>query len=304
VSTARASLFVLGVSGVSGASGRGGAGDLEMKRTRLHAILGGGGRTLVAYSGGVDSALLLVEANAILGEDAVGVIARSPSLPEAELEAALRTASEAGARVRVVETHELDRDAYRANSGDRCYHCKAELFERLTEIAGREGFDTLAYGAVTDDLGDARPGMTAASDFRVRAPLLEAGLSKLEVRLMARSRGLRVWDKPQSACLASRIPVGSEVTEAKLKQVELAESWVREQFGVRVLRVRHRGETARIEVGIGEQGAVSGAAALARLRSGLQLLGFSSVEVDPKGYGRPDPLPVGRSEEESHGDRG
>src|SRR5687767_6184586 len=189
-----------------------GAGPLRAKRERLHSILGGMGRTLVAYSGGVDSSVLLVEAHEALGGRSVGVIARSPSLPAAELDAALRTASRAGAPVRVVETKELEREAYRANRGDRCYHCKAELFERLTDLAEDEGFDSLAYGAVTDDLGDTRPGMAAATAFRVRAPLVEAGLSKVEVRLLARERGLAVWDKPQSACLASRIPRSEEHT--------------------------------------------------------------------------------------------
>ncbi|MGE5178952.1 MAG: ATP-dependent sacrificial sulfur transferase LarE [Bacteroidota bacterium] len=270
-----------------------GPGDaLEVKRAALAGLFAGMGRTLVAYSGGVDSTLLLVEARAALGEDAVGVIARSPSLPASELDLALRTAAEAGAAVRVVETRELDRPLYRANEGDRCYHCKAELFERLGAMAEREGFASLAYGAVTDDLGDVRPGMEAARAFRVRAPLLEAGLSKLDVRLLARKRGLRVWDKPQAACLASRIPVGSEVTAEKLRQVEGAEEWIRAVFGVRVLRVRHVGDTARIEVDPLEVPLLNTAQALRKLELGLQVHGFSRVEVDPRGYRRADPIPV------------
>lgn len=271
--------------------GRDRSGGLQAKREALQAVLAGLGRTLVAYSGGVDSALLLAEARAVLGDRAVGVIARSPSLPRAELDLAMRTAAEAGAEVRVVETHELDRPAYRANAGDRCYHCKAELFERLAAMAREERFDSLAYGAVTDDLGDVRPGMAAATEFRVRAPLLEAGLSKIDVRLLARRRGLAVWDKPQSACLASRIPTGSEVTEEKLRQVEAAEAWVRETFGVRVLRVRHVGDIARIEVGPEDVPLLKNTPALQKLERGLQAIGFKEVELDPRGYRRSDPIP-------------
>lgn len=278
---APAALFVSGGDG----------GGVEARREALHAILRELGRTLVAYSGGVDSALLLAEASAALGERAVGVIAKSPSLPRAELEHALRVAELAGLRVRVVETRELDRPEYRANAGDRCYHCKAELFERLAELARAEGFESLAYGAVTDDLGDVRPGMAAATEFRVRAPLLEAGLSKIEVRILARRLGLSVWDKPQAACLASRIPSGSEVTEAKLRQVEEAEAWVREAFGVRVLRVRHVGDTARVEVGPDEVPLLKNTRALRKLESGLKVLGFMRVELDPRGYRRADPIP-------------
>lgn len=272
-------------------SGRLSGADLETKRGALHAILAGMGRTLVAYSGGVDSALLLAEARAALGERAVGVIARSPSLAAAELEGALRTAAGAGVEVRVVETRELERPGYRANAGDRCYHCKAELFERLAAMAREERFDSLAYGAVTDDLGDVRPGMSAAAEFRVRAPLIEAGLSKIEVRLLARARGLSIWDKPQSACLASRIPTGAEVTEAKLRQVEGAEAWVRETFGLRVLRVRHVGDTARVEVSPEEVPLLKKTRALRRLELGLQTFGFRKVELDPRGYRRADPIP-------------
>jgi pyridinium-3,5-biscarboxylic acid mononucleotide sulfurtransferase len=277
------------------------AHDLERKRTKLHEILATMGRTLVAYSGGVDSAVLLVEAHDVLGDDAVGVIAKSASLPQDELTLALETAARAGAPARVVATNELARAAYRANSGDRCYHCKAELFERLAEVAREEGFETLAYGAVTDDLGDTRPGMAAAAEFRVRAPLIEAGLSKLEVRSLARRRSLLVWDKPQSACLSSRIPIGSEVTEAKLRQVEGAERWIRASFPVRVLRVRHAGETARVEVAPGEVPLLGEPVAMARLIEGLRAFGFSQVEVDPRGYRRADPIP--QPEEEDDGDR-
>ena len=269
------------------------AGDpaLEEKRVALEALLRSLGRTLVAYSGGVDSAFLLHEASRVLGERACGVIADSPSLPRAELEDALALASEAGAAVRVVSTAELSRAAYRANGLDRCYHCKTELFETLTAIAREEGWDTIAYGAVTDDLGDVRPGMDAARERGIRAPLLEAGLGKLEVRALARSLGLRVWDKPQAACLASRIPHGTEVTAERLSKVEAAEAWLRRTFGLRVLRVRLAGEGARIEVAPPDIGRLGAPGDYSRIQLKLGELGFQSVVIDPKGYRRADPAP-------------
>ena len=269
-------------------------GAIAAKRARLSEILGGMGRTLVAYSGGVDSAYLLAEAHRSLGARALGVVARSPSLPASELEEALAVAASRDIPVRVVETREMEREAYRRNGADRCYHCKTELFEHLAAIAIAEGWGTVAYGAVTDDLGDDRPGMTAAREFEVRAPLLEAGLSKLEVRALARQLGLRVWDKPQAACLASRIPHGSEVTVEKLRQVEEAEGWLRRRFGVRVVRVRHLGQAARVETGKDEIAGLQ--AALDEVRSGMARWGFLSVEIDPEGYRRPDPLPIANKE--------
>jgi uncharacterized protein len=264
--------------------------DLAAKRERLAALLGGLGPALVAYSGGVDSAFLLAEAHRVLGRGALGVIAKSPSLPTAELEEALAVAAERDIPVRVVETDEMGRDDYRRNGSDRCYHCKTELFEHLASIATLESWRTIAYGAVTDDLGDDRPGMNAAQEFEIRAPLLEAGLSKLEVRLLARDAGLRVWNKPQAACLASRIPHGSEVTLEKLRQVEGAEAWLRRRFALRVLRVRHHGRSARIETEPDDIPRLF--AAHDEVRSGLAAWGFLDVEIDPAGYRRADPLPT------------
>ena len=265
--------------------------ELRTKRDGLRAILETLGRTVVAYSGGVDSAFLLVEARRVLGERAEGAIADSPSLPRAELHQALRLAKERGIPVRVIETREMERAAYVANGPDRCYHCKAELFGCLEAMAEAEGWSTIAYGAVTDDLGDVRPGMRAADRYQVRAPLLEAGLGKLEVRVLARGLGLPVWDKPQSACLASRIPHGSAVTREKLLQVERGEEWLRGAFGLRVVRLRHEGSRARIEVGLGEIARISTDAAISRIRQQLGALGFQDVWVDPAGYRRADPSP-------------
>jgi len=273
---------------------------LAAKRERLGTILAGMGRTLVAYSGGVDSALLLAEARRVLGESAAGVIADSASLPRAELEAALALANSRGIPVRVIATREMERAAYRANGPDRCYHCKAELFERLTEIALKEGWCSLAYGAVTDDLGEERPGMSAATEYRIRAPLVEAELGKLEIRVLARLAGLPVWEKPQSACLASRVPHGIAVTAEKLRQVELAEARIRASFALRVLRVRHEGTVARIEVSMGDIPRLSSSEIKSAILLQISDLGFASVEIDPRGYRRPDPLPSAPSEELAH----
>ncbi len=280
-----------GVTLLAGTGSEGGAGPLQGKRELLASILAGLGRTLVAYSGGVDSTLLLWEARRALGEGACGVIADSPSLPRAELVSALDLAARSGIPVRVVRTREVERPAYRANGPDRCYHCKSELFDTLTELAANEGWETLAYGAVTDDLGDIRPGMAAARERLVRAPLLEAGLAKVEVRALARGLGLPVWDKPQAACLASRIRQGMEVTPERLAQVERAEALLREALAVRVLRVRHEGARARIEVAGEDVERVSRPGEVGRISLILCKLGFSEVVVDPRGYRRADPLP-------------
>ncbi len=270
---------------------------LAEKRARLEEILRGLGRVLVAYSGGVDSSTLLAEAHRLLGHGVCGVIAKSPSLAEAELQGALSLAAEHGIPVRVIQTQEMRRSAYRANGPDRCYHCKVELFEQLERLAGSEAWDALAYGAVTDDLGDVRPGMAAAERLRIRAPLLEAGFSKIEARLLARRLGLKVWDKPQSACLASRIPHGSVVTEGKLRQVELGEAALRERFGLRVLRLRHEGRRARIEADPAELGRLQEPAIKEAILAILGRLGFSEIEIDPRGYRRADPVP-GKDQED------
>jgi len=281
-------------SGPLAVHGPGVDAGLAAKRLELERILASLGRTLVAYSGGVDSSVLLVEAARVLGDGAQGVIAKSPSLPSRELEDALDVAARQGIDVRVIETHEMDREAYRRNAPDRCFHCKTELFERLEELATREGWNTLAYGALVDDLGDTRPGMRAADEHRVRAPLLEAGIGKLEVRILARALGIRVWDKAASACLASRVPHGSEVTPEKLRQVEQGEEWLRSAFGLAMVRLRHEGLRARIEVRVGDIPRLT--AGIDRIRFNLRDLGFEEVQIDPRGYRRPDPLP--RSEEE------
>jgi uncharacterized protein len=183
----------------------------------------------------------------------------------------------------VIDTDELADPAYRANRGDRCYHCRTELFERLRDVGRREGFGAIAYGAIADDLGDDRPGMRAAEEFAVLAPLLEAGFTKADVRSFASERGLVVSDKPASACLSSRIPVGSEVTPEKLAQVERAESALR-RIGFVQFRVRHHGPVARVEFDADGLARVADPAVRDLVVAVVRDAGFRTVTVDPAGY--------------------
>ncbi|MCE9595276.1 MAG: ATP-dependent sacrificial sulfur transferase LarE [Planctomycetes bacterium] len=219
-------------------------------RERVDALRGrlrGLERVAVAFSGGVDSCVLLHAAHAELGSRAVGVIADSPSLPRRELELARNVAAAIGARLEVVATDELGDENYRANRGDRCYFCKSALFEAMTPWVAERGFRALLFGEIADDLFVERPGRRAAHEFGVLAPLAEAGFTKDDVRRYAREHGLAVAEKPSSACLASRIPVGTVVTRERLGAVEDAEARLAAlEVGVR--RVRHLGSRARVEV--------------------------------------------------------
>ncbi len=233
-----------------------GDGDYPRRRAALELRLlelGRAGGLAVAFSGGVDSSVLLHAAHAALGAGAVGVIADSPSLPRRELREAVDLARSLGARLEVVRTREGEDPRYQANAGDRCYFCKAALFDAMQAVAQREGLAHLAFGEITDDARDLRPGAVAARERGVVAPLVEAGFSKQDVRRYAREAGLPVAQKPASACLASRIPVGRRVTRAELAQVEAAEEGLR-GLGLSELRVRHHGTQARVEVGAQELG--------------------------------------------------
>ena len=257
---------------------------LSAKKNAVIRRLEGWGGVVVALSGGVDSALLLALAVAALGRERVlAATGESPSLAGGELDAARAIAESLGARHEVLRTRELQRAGYRANLGDRCFHCRTELFERLGRLALERGLPRVAYGAIADDLADDRPGMRAAERFGVLAPLLEAGLTKPEVRALAAATGLSVRDKPASACLASRIPVGIPVTVDRLASVDRAEAALR-RLGFRQLRVRHHGEFARLELDPAGLRRISDPGLRSAAVAAVRAAGFRSVTIDPDGY--------------------
>ena len=239
-------------------------------------------RVVVAYSGGVDSSVLLAVAHEQLGERALGVIGVSDSYATRELELALEQAARIGARVETVRTGELADPAFAANPRDRCYHCKRELFARLNQVAVREGASVVMDGTIADDLADWRPGRRAAAEHAVRSPLAELGFTKTDVRAAAELLGLASAGKPASPCLASRIPHGTTITRENLSQVERAEALLRD-LGFADLRVRHHGETARIEVPLGDLPRLVQPGVREELVRGIQGLGFRWVAVDLAG---------------------
>lgn len=259
--------------------------ELAAKQERLRAGLRALQRVVVAYSGGTDSAFLLWAAVDVLGAGQVlGVTARSASLPEAEAAEAARVAARIGAPHRFLETREFEDERYLANSTQRCFFCKTSLFEPLTALARAEGFAHVAYGALADDAFDLRPGHRAAQEYGVRSPLSDAGLTKPEVRRLSREAGLPTWDKPQAACLSSRVPFGERVTPEKLRMVEQAEAWFHAQ-GFRQVRVRHVGERARVEVEPSDLPRLLGDASLQQEAARvLRAAGFLEMDIDPAGY--------------------
>jgi uncharacterized protein len=252
---------------------------------RLHDSLRGYRRVIVAYSGGVDSALVARAAHDVLGSQALAVTACSPSLAETDRRAGALLARRIGIAYREIQTHEIDNPLYRANAGTRCYYCKSELYDRLEAIRADEGFEVVLDGTNADDLGDVRPGLQAARERRVASPLLEAGLDKQAVRSLSHRLGLPTWDKPENACLASRLPIGTEVSISRLLRVERAEVGLRE-LGFRQLRVRDHGAVGRVEIAVEELDQALAESMRPRIEAAVLAAGFERVEVDPRGYRR------------------
>lgn len=257
--------------------------ELKEKYDNLKTILAETGGLVVAYSGGVDSTLLLKAATEALGDRALAVTATSETYPPQEFAEAKKLATEIGARQRVIHTSELEVEQFRDNPPERCYYCKRELFGKLLEIAREEGLAAVADGSNVDDLGDYRPGMKAAEELGVICPLRDAGLTKDEIREISKELGLPTWDKPSFACLASRFPYGDEITMEKLTQVAAAEQVLR-GLGLGQLRVRHHGQTARIEVDAEGFEAVIRSDNRARIVEELHKIGYLYVALDLDGY--------------------
>jgi uncharacterized protein len=254
---------------------------MQDKLIRLRAMLEELGSVAVAYSGGTDSTYVLAVARDTLGERALALTADSPSVPRAELAAARAIAADLGVPHVVLPTAELDDPAYRANTPDRCYFCKSNYLDKLLAYAQAHGFAALVDGANADDLGDYRPGQKAARERGVRSPLQEVGLTKAEIRALARARGLPNWDKPAAACLASRIPYGTPVTAGALAQIEVIEERLH-RLGFRQVRVRHHGSVARLEL---ETADLARAVELREtIVAAVQEAGFTYVTLDLAGF--------------------
>jgi uncharacterized protein len=253
------------------------------KQERLFASLRPLDGLLIAFSGGADSAYLAWVAHQTLGDRAVGVTAISPSFSAHDREVAAEFAAAIGLRHEWMKTHEFENPLYVANNPDRCYHCKDELFDRMESLARKRHFSTIAYGVNADDTGDFRPGHRAAAEHRVLAPLLDAALTKAEIRSLARHAGLSIWDRPASACLSSRLPYGTLVTPQLLSLIERAEADIR-AMGFRQFRVRAHGDLARVEIVADEMPGALAPGVLAEISVRLRRAGFAYVTLDMEGY--------------------
>jgi pyridinium-3,5-biscarboxylic acid mononucleotide sulfurtransferase len=257
--------------------------ELTRKREAFENELLSLGRVLVAYSGGIDSAFLAWAAHRALGRAMLAVIADSASLARYQLNDAVEFAHEQNIPLEIIRTQELDRPEYVRNDSSRCFHCKDELFSVMSEFAAAHSFQAIAYGINVDDKGDFRPGQVAAVQHNVASPLLNAGLGKEEIRTLAREAGLRIWDKPASACLSSRIEYGREVTPEALAMVEQGEDALR-QLGFRQFRVRHHGDIARIEIARDEMARALTAEMAADFSRIFKKIGFKFVTLDLEGF--------------------
>ncbi|MCP9446704.1 MAG: ATP-dependent sacrificial sulfur transferase LarE [Nitrospira sp.] len=257
--------------------------DLQRKLVRLRTVLSDMGSVLVAYSGGIDSAFLLKVAHEQLGDKAVGVTAVSPTFPAIELEQARRVAEEIGARHTIVQTDQLKIPAFVRNDETRCFHCKSDLYRLLGTLRQAGSGAQIIDGTNLDDLSDDRPGIAAAHEWGVRSPLLDVGLSKADIRILAQELGLSNWNKPAAACLSSRIPRGTPITVETLGRIEQAEALLHTE-GFRHVRVRNHDNIARIEVAPEEMASFLDHERRQRINSALKRLGFGFVTLDLEGY--------------------
>ncbi len=258
--------------------------ELAAKADRLQAVLTELGSVLVAYSGGVDSALVLKMAHEVLGSSrAAGCLAISPSVPPREIELAIRHAEEMGARLLTTRTKEMEREGYVENSPNRCYFCKHTLYTELTDMAASQGFRFIADGFNLDDKGDHRPGQRAGHELQVRSPLVEAGFTKQDIRDLSKALGLPTWNKPAAACLSSRIPYGTPVTVEALEKIARAEE-ILQDLGFQGGRVRHHGEMARIEIPAHDLSRFVEETTRQQVSAALHKIGYAYVALDLDGY--------------------